>query len=96
MQNECDAMTDRPISRLESHANELTSMLNALERASMQYANMLNRLRGIQPEAASISEGQKIPQVDAPTIQRLERTATDIHNMANILNNQADELQEYL
>ena len=95
MQNE-PAQTDRPASRLETHANDLSSILNSLERASMQYANILNRLRGTQPEAASGSDKAALQPVEPPVIQRLERTANDVHNLANILNNQADELQEYL
>ena len=94
--NECGPMTDKPISRLEVHANELTSMLSSLERASMQYENILNRLRGVQPEAADSDSKSGAELIEPPMIQRLGTAAADLHNIANILNNQADELQEYL
>lgn len=96
MENSAGPMTDRPSSRLENHSRNLSSALNSYERASMQYENMLNRLRGPQPESSAAENKGGAVQNEPPIIHQLEELGARLQEVSNKLNNQADELQEYL
>jgi len=91
------AQVDRAANRTETHAKSLAASLNNLGRASLQCDNMLRRLRGNHPETGA----DKIPnppvgQVDPPIMQRLDLLSEQIQDISNQLNNQVDEMQEYI
>ncbi len=81
--------TDRPITALEEHMNQLESLYSGLERASLQYDNILSRLRGAHPTDDGATNKMSEP---VSIIDRL-RTADDrLSNVCAQLNNTADEL----
>jgi len=88
---------DAPASRLTILINDLSGVLNGLERASLQYENMLLKIRGSHPatEAPSPAPGH-LEQAEPPTMTRLQTLGDRLQQVADKLNNQADELREYI
>ncbi len=87
---------ERPTNRMDHHANHLSDALNGLERASLQCDNMLRRLRGVIPENKETAKQPSVGQVDPPIMQRLDMLSENIKDISNRLNNQVDEMQEYV
>ena len=83
------------VSQLTQHANNLARTLDGLERASIQFHNMLRGLRGDQPTAAPDPSSVDSP-ADPPTMSRLHGLADRLQELTNLINTQADELNEYL
>lgn len=97
MQDSTAAAAERPASRMEHHANNLADSLSSLERAALQCDNMLRRLRGNIPSGDdTAAKPPTVAQADPPIMQRLDHLSERITDMSNRLNNQADELQEYI
>ena len=91
------AAAERPTNRMEHHANNLADSLSSLERASLQCDNMLRRLRGNIPSTGDdTAKPPTVAQADPPIMQRLDLLSEKITDITNRLNNQVDELQEYV
>lgn len=80
--------------RMEQHMNSLHEMNNNLDRACLQYENMLNKLRGHLPEAAV--KGQDSVRGDPPMIEAIDMITGEILQKCGRLNNMADELNELI
>jgi len=80
---------DHPTTALEDHAQQLESLLGGLERAALQYDNMLNRLRGGRPTTDDATEKHAEP---VGTLDRIHLLSDRLNNMSSRLNNAADEL----
>jgi translation initiation factor 2B subunit (eIF-2B alpha/beta/delta family) len=88
---------ERPTNRMDVHANNLSESLNGLERASLQCDNMLRRLRGNIPSTGDDhAKPPTVAQADPPIMQRLDQLSEQIQDISVRLNNQVDELQEYV
>ena len=91
------AAAERPTNRMDHHSSHLSDALNGLERASLQCDNMLRRLRGNIPNTGDdTAKPPQVGQVDPPVMQRLDQLSERITDISNRLNNQVDELQEYV
>ena len=96
MQNESQAaQTERPTSRLDNLANQLSATLNSLERASMQHEQILRRLRGSLPETG-VDKKAEVDPSQSPVMPYLDILSEKINTMSNKINNQIDELQEFI
>lgn len=84
---------DRPTTMLEGHADQLSNLESQLERAVLQYQNMLDRLRGPQPSAGMDADKPLQPESMA---QRLANSTDRLHMLTNTLNEQADELNSLI
>jgi translation initiation factor 2B subunit (eIF-2B alpha/beta/delta family) len=91
------AAAERPTNRMDNHAGHLSDSLNGLERASLQCDNMLRRLRGNIPSTGDDhAKPPQVAQADPPIMQRLDQLSERIQDIQVRLNNQVDELQEYV
>ena len=80
---------DRATTALEDHAQQLETLLGGLERAVLQYDNMLNRLRGGRPTTDDAMEKQSEP---VGTLDRIHLLSDRLNIMCSRLNSAADEL----
>ena len=80
-------------SRLNSHIQILEEAYANLARATLQYGNLLCRLRGNNTKPAEV--GLDNP-ADPPIINQLENLGGALLDEASKLNGLADELNEYI
>lgn len=84
------AQVDRPATELEDYAQQLSTVLVGLERATLQYDNMLNRLRGPQPSTGA-DQVNKQAEPNS-TMARLHSLMDGLLATSSKLNNLADDL----
>jgi len=84
---------DRATTALEDHAQQLEPLLGGLERAVLQYDNMLNRLRGGRLPTDDAKEKATEP---VGMLDRIRLTVDRLNTMSSRLNNAADELNELI
>lgn len=80
---------DRESTQMEDHANHLDGLRDGLQRALLQYENMLCRLRGSNPEADK--KEQEVPTNDC-LMPRIRLSMDKLSTLSTRLNNAADEL----
>ncbi len=80
---------DRPATALEDHAQQLETLLGGLERAALQYENMLNRLRGSNP---TVDDSANQTSKPVGTLDRIHLLSDNLNNVCSRINNTADEL----
>ena len=83
------AGVDRQSTQMEDHANQLAGLESGLERALLQYENMLCRLRGDNPETSK--KEQEVLSQNA-IMPRIRISMDRLSSLSSSLNNAADEL----
>ena len=87
-----DSQVDRPSTMLEAHSEQLSNIESGLERALLQYSNMLDRMRGAQPT----SQGTDKALQPESMAQRLANQSDRLQSLTNMLNEMADELNHLI
>ena len=83
---------DRPSTMLESHANQLVQLEDGLERALLQYENLLGRLAGPRPTQQGDNKASNPESMSG----RLSNSQDRLHSLCSRLNDIADELNHLI
>lgn len=79
------------VTQMQAHTNQLDTLQEGLQRALLQYENMLDRL--CIPKAETSKDQQSYPNSDEyPLIPRINESMNRLLELCDSLNKAADEL----
>lgn len=78
------------VTQMQAHANQLNTLHEGLQRALLQYENMLDRL--CIPKAMTAKDQQEGNPTEYPLIPRINESMTKLLELSDSLNKAADEL----